>query len=57
MRRRSGLDVATTPGDQLTKMLSVLRQENHFTSRLTVYDLVGFGRYPYSRGRLTEDDR
>jgi len=53
----SGLDVATTSGDRLAKILSVLRQENHFTSRLTVYDLVGFGRYPYSRGRLTGDDR
>ncbi|MCU5773329.1 ABC transporter ATP-binding protein [Erwiniaceae bacterium BAC15a-03b] len=53
----NGLDVAKTPGDQLAKILSVLRQENHLTSRLTVYDLVGFGRYPYSKGRLTADDR
>lgn len=53
----NGLDVANTPGDELATHLSVLRQENHFTSRLTVADLVGFGRYPYSQGRLTENDR
>lgn len=55
--RVNGLDVATTPGKTLATTLSVLRQENHFTSRLTVWDLVGFGRYPYSQGRLTEEDR
>nr|WP_244987185.1 ATP-binding cassette domain-containing protein [Winslowiella toletana] len=53
----NGLDVSKTPGDKLAKILSVLRQENHLTSRLTVYDLVGFGRYPHSKGRLTADDR
>lgn len=53
----NGLDVSTTPGNQLAKVLSILRQENHFTSRMTVYDLVSFGRYPYSQGRLTVDDR
>ncbi|WP_413724923.1 ABC transporter ATP-binding protein [Sodalis sp. RH16] len=55
--RVNGLDVATTPGDKLATYLSVLRQENQFTSRLTVADLVGFGRYPYTKGRLNEDDR
>lgn len=53
----NGLDVAKTSGDKLATILSVLRQENHFTSRLTVSDLVGFGRYPYSRGRLNKNDR
>lgn len=53
----NGLDVAKTSGDKLATILSVLRQENHFTSRLTVSDLVGFGRYPYSKGRLNENDR
>ncbi|OIV46009.1 iron ABC transporter ATP-binding protein [Sodalis sp. TME1] len=52
-----GHNVATTPGASLATMLSILRQENHFTSRMTVYDLVGFGRYPYSRGRLNAVDR
>lgn len=53
----NGMDVATTPGETLATCLSVLRQENQFTSRLTVEELVGFGRYPYTKGRLTADDR
>jgi iron complex transport system ATP-binding protein len=51
-----GLDVATTPSDVLARRLAILRQDNHMTARLTVRDLVAFGRYPYSRGRLTADD-
>nr|WP_223064551.1 ATP-binding cassette domain-containing protein [Frischella japonica] len=52
----SGLDVVTTKSDILAKQLSILRQENQFNSRLTVEELVGFGRYPYTRGRLTAQD-
>ena len=51
-----GLDVARTPSRQLARRLSVLRQENHFTARVTVRDLVGFGRFPHSGGRLTPTD-
>jgi iron complex transport system ATP-binding protein len=54
--RVDGLDVASTPGDVLAKRLSMLRQDNHMSARLTVRDLVAFGRYPYSKGRLTADD-
>lgn len=52
-----GLDVTRTPSDLLAKRLSILRQDNRVASRLTVRDLVEFGRYPYSKGRLTADDR
>lgn len=52
-----GLDVTRTPSDVLARRLSFLRQDNHMTARLTVRDLVEFGRYPYSRGRLTANDR
>ena len=52
-----GVEVHDRNSEKLAQILSVLRQENHFTSRLTVYDLVSFGRYPYSKGRLTADDR
>jgi len=51
------LDVSEANSEKLAQILSVLRQENHFTSRLTVCDLVSFGRYPYSKGRLNADDR
>ncbi|WP_297377196.1 ATP-binding cassette domain-containing protein [uncultured Helcococcus sp.] len=51
-----GMDVSSCPSEELAKVLSILRQENNFTSRLTVKQLVSFGRYPYSKGRLTERD-
>lgn len=50
------MDVALTKSDQLAKYLSILRQENQINSRLTVEELVGFGRYPYTKGRLTNED-
>ena len=53
-----GHDITTTPSRRIAQTLSILRQENHFVTRLTVRQLVGFGRYPYTRGRLTlEDER
>ena len=52
-----GLDVSKSPSDVLAKRLSILRQDNHMSARLTVHDLVSFGRYPYSKGRLTIEDK
>lgn len=52
----AGYDVASTRSKDLAKIVSVLRQENHFITRLTVRQLVGFGRFPYSKGRLTAAD-
>lgn len=51
-----GLDVHRAKSAQVARVLSILRQENHFVTRLTVRQLVGFGRYPYSKGRLTTED-
>lgn len=51
------LDNVTTASDKLAQHLSILRQENHIISRLTVRELVGLGRYPYSKGRLTSKDQ
>src|SRR5699024_12822968 len=48
----AGYDVASTRSADLAKIVSILRQENHFVTRLTVRQLVAFGRFPYSRGRL-----
>lgn len=52
-----GLDVAATPGDVLARKLSILRQDNTIVSRLTVRELVTFGRYPYTKGRPNADDQ
>jgi iron complex transport system ATP-binding protein len=51
-----GLDITTAPSNELARRLSILRQDNHMTARLTVQDLVSFGRYPHSKGRLSVDD-
>ncbi|MHC6178115.1 ABC transporter ATP-binding protein [Glutamicibacter endophyticus] len=52
----AGYDVSSTSSKDLAKIVSILRQENHFVTRLTVRQLVGFGRFPYSKGRLTTAD-
>lgn len=51
-----GLDVTRTPTAQLAKKLSILRQENSLTVRLTVRELVTLGRYPHCQGRPKETD-
>ncbi|WP_165216711.1 ATP-binding cassette domain-containing protein [Schaalia sp. ZJ1691] len=51
-----GYNVATSRSRDLAKVVSILRQDNHFVSRVTVRQLVGFGRFPHSRGRLTAHD-
>lgn len=50
------MDVRTSKSEELAKKLSILRQDNHMTARLTVRDLVSFGRYPYTKGRLNPAD-
>lgn len=52
----ANMNVTTTKSDDLAKVLTILRQENHFVTRLTVRQLVGFGRFPYTKGRLTKED-
>jgi iron complex transport system ATP-binding protein len=52
-----GLDVTATASDVIARRLAILRQDNHLSARLTVRDLVTFGRFPYSRGRPTLDDK
>lgn len=53
-----GLDVARTASRDLARKLAILRQDPAIAARLTVRDLVGFGRYPHSRGRPgAEDER
>lgn len=51
------LDVATTPRTQLAQRMAVVAQRSDIASRLTVGDLVEFGRWPHSKGRLTPYDR
>ncbi|KIL50989.1 iron ABC transporter ATP-binding protein [Jeotgalibacillus campisalis] len=50
------LDVAKCRGNDLAKKVSILKQANHVTLKLTVRELVSFGRFPYSQGKLTKED-
>ncbi len=42
---------------ELSTKLAALRQANHINVRLTVRELVSFGRYPYSKAKLTGEDK
>lgn len=41
----------------LAKRLSILSQTNHFNIRLTIEELISFGRFPHSKGKLTKEDK
>lgn len=47
-----GNEVKTYKQDELAKRLSFLKQTNNMNIRLTVRELVSFGRFPYTKGRL-----
>lgn len=51
-----GEEVSATNNKALAKKLSILKQANDINVRLTVRQLVSFGRFPYSQGRLTDID-
>jgi len=51
-----GQDIQQIDNAKLAKEMAILRQENHIVSRLSVRDLVCFGRFPYHRGRPTQND-
>ena len=40
----------------IAKQLAILKQTNNINLRLTIEDLVSFGRFPYSKGNLTQTD-
>lgn len=42
--------------NEFAKRVSILKQSNFLNVRLTIRELVSFGRYPYSKGRLTPED-
>ncbi|EGA64033.1 iron chelate ABC transporter ATP-binding protein VctC [Vibrio brasiliensis] len=42
---------------ELAKRLAVLRQANSITMRFTVREMVSFGRFPYSQGKLNQQDQ
>jgi iron complex transport system ATP-binding protein len=51
-----GKEVSAWKSAELAKKISILKQSNHINLRLTVRELVSFGRFPYSQGKLTAED-
>ncbi|RAK18687.1 iron complex transport system ATP-binding protein [Anoxybacillus vitaminiphilus] len=51
-----GQDITKYNSNELAKKISILKQSNFINLRLTVRELVSFGRFPYSQGRLTKED-
>ena len=52
-----GEDIAKWKSKELSKRLAILTQSNNMQMKLTVEELVAFGRFPYSGGRLTDADK
>lgn len=49
-------DVKKLKSNDFAKRVSILKQSNYMNVRLTIRELVSFGRFPYSRGRLNKED-
>lgn len=52
-----GKDIGKWKSRDLSRRLAILTQSNHIQMKLTVRELVAFGRFPYSGGRITEEDQ
>ncbi len=52
-----GKSVNVYSRDVLAKKISLLRQSNNINLKITVRELVEFGRFPYSKGKLTKEDK
>jgi iron complex transport system ATP-binding protein len=51
-----GKELGQWKSGDLAKKISILKQSNHISLRLTVRELVSFGRFPYSQGKLSKED-
>lgn len=52
-----GKDISAWKSKDLAKRLAILTQTNNVQMKLTVRELVAFGRFPYSGGHLTDEDQ
>ncbi|WP_324658972.1 ABC transporter ATP-binding protein [Bacillus velezensis] len=51
-----GQEIGACKSNDLAKKISILKQTNQINIRLTIKDLISFGRFPYSQGKLTDED-
>ena len=51
-----GKEIKNWDSKELSKRLSILKQSNNLNIRLTIKELVSFGRFPYCEGKLKKED-
>ena len=51
-----GKEIKDWNSKDLSKKLSILKQSNTLNIRLTIRELVSFGRFPYCEGKLKKED-
>lgn len=51
-----GIELEKWNTRELAKKVSILKQANNINVRLTIREIVSFGRYPHCEGRLTKND-
>ena len=51
-----GKNIKNYKPKELSKIISFMKQSNQFTIKISVLDLLKFGRYPYSKDNLTKED-
>lgn len=49
-------EISNYQSNILAQKLAILTQSNNIQSKITLRDLISFGRFPYSKGKLTKDD-
>src|SRR5699024_1378757 len=49
-------EISSVKNSELAKKISILKQANAVNIKLTIRELVAFGRFPHSQGRLNEYD-
>ena len=51
-----GKEISQWDKKELSKKIAILKQSNNLNMRLTIRELVSFGRFPHSEGNLTPED-
>lgn len=52
-----GKDISRWKSKDLSKHLAILTQSNNINMKLTVRELITFGRFPYSGSHITQEDK
>lgn len=52
-----GVNIKNIKSIDVAKRIGILKQTNNIQAKITVYELISYGRYPYSKGRLTLLDK